>query len=123
MPLAEDDDMIKTLPPDRANQPFRMPILPWRPRRSWPVTNARSAKPPDENFAVIIELYEAKYDKAVGCLKKDRDALLAFYDFLAEHWKHLRTTNPIESTIKTQKPVAPMMTRMHCASSSSLACT
>jgi transposase-like protein len=37
-----------------------------------------------------------KYDKAVECLIKDRDALLAFYDFPAEHWKHLRTTNPIE---------------------------
>ena len=42
-----------------------------------------------------------KYDKAVDCLTKDRDALLAFYDFPAEHWKHLRTTNPIESTFAT----------------------
>ena len=52
-------------------------------------------------FDHFIELYQAKYDKAVGCLKKDRDALLAFYDFPAEHWKHLRTTNPIESTFAT----------------------
>ena len=37
-----------------------------------------------------------KYERAVDCLTKDRDALLAFYDFPAEHWKHLRTTNPIE---------------------------
>ena len=43
----------------------------------------------------------AKYDKAVECLTKDREALLAFYDFPAEHWKHLRTTNPIESTFAT----------------------
>ncbi len=42
-----------------------------------------------------------KYDKAVECLAKDREALLAFYDFPAEHWKHLRTTNPIESTFAT----------------------
>ena len=42
-----------------------------------------------------------KYDKAVECLTKDRDVLLAFYDFPAEHWKHLRTTNPIESTFAT----------------------
>jgi transposase-like protein len=42
-----------------------------------------------------------KYDKAVACLTKDRDALLAFYDFPAEHWKHLRTTNPIESAFAT----------------------
>ena len=42
-----------------------------------------------------------KYEKAADCLRKDRDALLAFYDFPAEHWKHLRTTNPIESTFAT----------------------
>ena len=42
-----------------------------------------------------------KYDKAAECLNKDRDALLTFYDFPAEHWKHLRTTNPIESTFAT----------------------
>jgi Transposase, Mutator family len=43
----------------------------------------------------------SKYDKAADCLTKDRDALLAFYDFPAEHWKHSRTTNPIESTFAT----------------------
>jgi putative transposase len=52
-------------------------------------------------FDRFIEFYEAKYDKAVACLRKDRDVLLAFYDFPAEHWKHLRTTNPIESTFAT----------------------
>ena len=50
---------------------------------------------------VFIEKYGAKYDKAVECLTKDRDALLAFYDFPAEHWDHLRTTNPIESVFAT----------------------
>jgi transposase-like protein len=45
--------------------------------------------------------YQAKYPKAVECLVKDRDELLAFYDFPAEHWIHLRTTNPIESTFAT----------------------
>ncbi len=45
--------------------------------------------------------YGAKYPKAVACLVKDEDALLAFYDFPAEHWKHIRTTNPIESTFAT----------------------
>lgn len=44
----------------------------------------------------FVETYGVKYDKAADCLTKDRDALLAFYDFPAEHWKHLRTTNPIE---------------------------
>lgn len=45
--------------------------------------------------------YGIKYEKATECLIKDRDALLQFYDFPAEHWKHLRTTNPIESTFAT----------------------
>ena len=52
-------------------------------------------------FAAFAETYGTKYEKAVECLTKDRDALLAFYDFPAEHWKHLRTTNPIESTFAT----------------------
>jgi len=52
-------------------------------------------------FDAFIEAYELKYEKAAECLAKDRDALLAFYDFPAEHWKHLRTSNPIESTFAT----------------------
>ena len=48
-------------------------------------------------FDAFIETSGVKYDKAVECLIKDRDALLAFYDFPAEHWKHPRTTNVIES--------------------------
>ncbi len=52
-------------------------------------------------FDAFIETYGLKYEKAAQCLAKDRDALLAFYDFPAEHWKHLRTTNPIESTFAT----------------------
>ena len=49
----------------------------------------------------FLEKYDAKYPKACNCLRKDRDVLLAFYDFPAEHWGHLRTTNPIESTFAT----------------------
>ena len=49
----------------------------------------------------FIESNQVKYQKAAQCLAKDRDQLLAFYDFPAEHWKHLRTTNPIESTFAT----------------------
>ena len=52
-------------------------------------------------FDLFIESFEAKYPKAVACLVKDRDVLLTFYDFPAEHWVHLRTTNPIESTFAT----------------------
>jgi putative transposase len=54
-----------------------------------------------EAFDLFVKTYEAKYPKAVECLVKDREVLLAFYDFPAEHWLHLRTTNPIESTFAT----------------------
>lgn len=52
-------------------------------------------------FNFFIETYEAKYPKATACLVKDKEELLAFYDFPAEHWGHIRTTNPIESTFAT----------------------
>jgi transposase-like protein len=52
-------------------------------------------------FARTLKRFEAKYPQAMDCLAKDREALLAFYDFPAEHWVHLRTTNPIESTFAT----------------------
>jgi putative transposase len=52
-------------------------------------------------FDDFVATYEAKYAKACECLKRDRDELLTFYDFPAEHWMHLRTTNPIESTFAT----------------------
>ena len=50
---------------------------------------------------VFADKYSAKYDRAVACLTKDREALLAFFDFPAEHWDHLRTSNPIESVFAT----------------------
>lgn len=62
---------------------------------------AETRKDAEAAFHAFIESYGRKYDKAADCLRKDRDALLAFYDFPAEHWKHLRTTNPIESTFAT----------------------
>lgn len=49
----------------------------------------------------FIDLYHVKYPKACECLTKDKDVLFAFYDFPAEHWQHIRTTNPIESTFAT----------------------
>ena len=52
-------------------------------------------------FDAFVETWSPKYEKAVECLTKDRDELLAFYEFPAEHWKHLRTTNPIESSFAT----------------------
>jgi len=52
-------------------------------------------------FNSTIARFSAKYPQAMGCLEKDREELLAFYDFPAEHWIHIRTTNPIESTFAT----------------------
>ncbi len=52
-------------------------------------------------FDQFLEKYQAKYSGACECISKDRDVLLSFYDFPAEHWGHLRTTNPIESTFAT----------------------
>jgi putative transposase len=52
-------------------------------------------------FDLFVQTYQAKYPKAADCLLKDRERLLAFYDLPAEHWSHLRTTNPIESTFAT----------------------
>ena len=52
-------------------------------------------------FDRFVDKYGAKYDKAAACLAKDRAALLTFYDFPAEHWKHVRSSNPIESTFAT----------------------
>ena len=52
-------------------------------------------------FDHFLEKYGVKYEAACACLSKDRDSLLGFYDFPAEHWGHLRTTNPIESTFAT----------------------
>ena len=55
----------------------------------------------EQAFDFFIEAYGAKYHKAAERLVKDRERLLTFYDFPAEHWKHVRTTNPIESTFAT----------------------
>ncbi len=49
----------------------------------------------------FLSQYQAKYEKACNCLEKDKDILFAFYDFPAEHWRHIRSTNPIESTFAT----------------------
>ena len=62
---------------------------------------AESRVAAEQAFDHFLTTYEAKYAKAVECLAKDRQALLTFYDFPAEHWPHIRTTNPIESTFAT----------------------
>jgi putative transposase len=67
-------------------------------REIWSAPDRATAETAVATFAAK---YGAKYDKAVTCLTKDRDALLTFYDFPAEHWDHLRTSNPIESVFAT----------------------
>jgi len=52
-------------------------------------------------FDTAVSTYSAKYPKAMQCLEKDKDQMLAFYDFPATHWQHIRTSNPIESTFAT----------------------
>jgi putative transposase len=65
------------------------------------IWQAETREAANKAFDHFVEKYDAKYHKACECLRKDRDVLLTFYDFPAEHWAHLRTTNPIESTFAT----------------------
>ena len=65
------------------------------------IYQAETRETAEQAFDRFIAKYGTKHDKAAACLIKDRVALLAFYDFPAEHWKHLRTSNPIESTFAT----------------------
>jgi putative transposase len=65
------------------------------------IYEAASRAAAEAAFDRFLAKYQAKYDKAAGCLAKDREALLAFYAFPAEHWKHVRSTNPLESTFAT----------------------
>ena len=81
---------------------------------------ARNRASAEVAINVFAEKYGAKYDKAVECLTKDREALLALYEFPAEHWDHLRTTNPIESvfatvrhrTVRTKGSLSPTTARL-----------
>ena len=68
---------------------------------------APSRKDAEKAFDDFEKLCEKRFPKAVEFLRKDREELLAFYDFPAEHWVHLRTTNPIESTLATIRAAAP----------------
>lgn len=86
-------------------------------REIWMSPDRAAAEKTINGFALK---YGAKYDKAVECLTKDREALLAFFDFPAEHWVHLRTTNPIESvfatvrhrTVRTKGALSPKTARL-----------
>lgn len=62
------------------------------------IWQAETRQAAEQAFDLFIRTYEPKYPKATLCLQKDRAELLVFYDFPAQHWQSLRTTNPIEST-------------------------
>ncbi len=84
------------------------------------IHHAPSRAAADAAIEVFAQKYGAKYAKAVECLAKDRHALLAFFDFPAEHWDHLRTSNPIESvfatvrhrTVRTRGALSPTTARL-----------
>ena len=76
-------------------------IQPQAKQRLHEIWMAATRQEAEQAFDYFIQAYQAKYPKATECLAKDREELLAFYDFPAEHWKHIRTTNPIESTFAT----------------------
>src|SRR5262249_48382027 len=86
-----------------AHRPHKLPNSPQpkTQRALQEIWMAETKKDALAAFDAFVETWGVKYDKAVECLIKDRDALLAFYDFPAEHWKHLRTTNVIESSFAT----------------------
>jgi len=67
-------------------------------RKVWSAPDRATA---EAAIATFADKYGAKYEKAVSCLTKDQDALLTLYDFPAEHWDHLRTSNPSESVFAT----------------------
>jgi putative transposase len=70
-------------------------------RAIWEIYRAESKAEANKALDRFSKTYQAKYPEAVTCLVKDRDVLLTFFDFPAEHWAHIRTTNPIESTFAT----------------------
>jgi putative transposase len=67
----------------------------------WEIYRAQTKSDANRAFNRFIKTYQPKYPQATDCLAKDREVLLAFYDFPAEHWQHIRSTNPIESTFAT----------------------
>ena len=67
----------------------------------WEIYRAETKTDANQAFNRFLKTYRAKYPEASDCLEKDRAVLLAFYDFPAEHWQHIRSTNPIESTFST----------------------
>lgn len=79
---------------------------------------AETKEAADQAFDLCVSTFAAKFAAATACLEKDRDVRLTFYDFPAEHWIHIRTTNPVESTFATVR----LRTNKTKGSGSRLAC-
>jgi len=77
------------------------PVQPQAKRMLHSIWDAPTKGEANIAFDLFVNTFEAKHSSAVDCLRKDRDVLLTFYDFPAENWCHIRTTNPIESTFAT----------------------
>lgn len=86
-----------------ANVLDKMPkkLQPEAKERLQQIWMADTKKEAEKAFDLFLEVYGAKHDRACACLKKDHGLLMTFYSFPAEHWRHLRTTNPIESSFAT----------------------
>lgn len=80
---------------------FPKPMIPAVTSDLRDIHHAETRAAARDAMAVFAEKYATKYPAAVKCLQKDADAMLAFFDFPAEHWEHLRTSNPIESVFAT----------------------
>lgn len=102
-------NVLNKLP--KSAQPYAKSLL----QQIW---MAETKKDAEKAFDHFIATYKAKYPRATECLAKDREDLLVFYDFPAEHWAHLRTTNPIESTFATVR----LRTKRTKGSGSRIAC-
>ena len=87
---------------DRFEGSFPYALLVWRLKKALhAIWRAKTRADAEKAFELFLETYEPKYPKATVCLQKDREELLAFYSFPAQHWQSIRTTNPIESTFAT----------------------
>lgn len=103
------DEVFPTSRQQRCWQHKTMNVLNCLPKLSQPkaksalhnIWQAETKEDADKAFDLFVKTYEPKYPKAALCLQKDRDELMAFFDFPAQHWQSIRTSNPIESAFAT----------------------
>ena len=106
------DEVYPEAPQQRCWQHKTMNVLNCLPKLSQPkakaaihnIWQAENKVDAQKAFNLFIETYEPKYPKVALCLQKDREELMAFFDFPAQHWQSIRTSNPIESAFATIAP-------------------